>query len=358
MKRILLCFDGTWDKPGADANAVESNVCRFYRSLAPVGPDGVRQQGWYNEGVGTHGLNHLLGGAFGVGLDRHILDGYRYLVENYEDGDEVFVLGFSRGAYTARSMVGMIRNCGLVGKEFAEMKVLVAYGIYRTRDDGPDSAVAKAFRAVFSRPLTIRFLGVWDTVGALGIPLHVLDHLNRDLYEFHDTALSNIVENAYQALALDEHRDLYQACLWDPPTKPSQTLEQRWFVGAHCDVGGGYPHRRLSDLALRWMQDRAAALGLALTPIEIGDDNYRGTLTDSYSDFMDPIFRSLHPPICRRVLGTHYGNEVVDGTVERRREDAALDYKPQNEGLPPLEAPNDESNALPCGSRRTEASRL
>jgi uncharacterized protein (DUF2235 family) len=339
VKRIILCFDGTWDKPGADANSVESNVCRFCGSLAPMGSDGVRQQKWYNEGVGTHWWNHLPGGAFGVGLDRHILAGYSYLVENYEDGDEVFVLGFSRGAYTARSMVGMIRNCGLVRKEFAETKVLVAYGIYRTRDDGPDSSVAKAFRAVFSRPLTIRFLGVWDTVGALGIPLHVLDHLNRELYEFHDTALSNIVENAYQALALDEHRDVFQACLWDPPVKPTQTVEQRWFVGSHSDVGGGYPHRRLSDLALRWMQDRAAALGLALTPVPVGDDNYRGTLTDSYSDFMDPLYRSMHPPVYRRVFATHYGNEVVDDTVERRREDAALNYEPQNEGLSVLAAP-------------------
>lgn len=336
MKRIVLCFDGTWDKPGADAASIESNVARFYQTLAPVGPDGVRQQGWYNEGVGTNWWDHLAGGAFGAGLDRHILDGYRYLVENYEDGDDVFVLGFSRGAYTARSMVGMVRNCGLVCKEFADLKVLFAYGVYRTRDDGPDSTVAKAFRAAFSRPLTIRFLGVWDTVGALGIPLHLLDHLNRALYEFHDTTLSNIVENAYQAVALDEHRDAYQACLWDPPAKPSQTVEQRWFVGAHCDVGGGYPHRRLSDLALRWMQERAAVLGLALTPVVVGDDNYRGTLTDSYSDFMDPLYRRLHPPVCRRVFATRFGNEVVDGTIERRREEAALDYKPQNEGLPLL----------------------
>ncbi len=340
MKRIVLCFDGTWDKP-ADANLaankrVESNVCRFHDSLAPLGPDGVVQQRWYNEGVGTSLLNHLPGGAFGVGLDRHICDGYCHLVDTYEDGDEVFVLGFSRGAYAARSMVGMIRNCGLVRKEFAPQSVLVAYGIYRTRDDGPDSNTAQAFRDAFSRPLTIRFLGVWDTVGELGIPLHFAARLNRDFYKFHDTALSKIVQNAYQAIALDEHRQAYQVCLWDTPPNPGQTVEQRWFIGSHADVGGGYPERELSDLALRWMQERAAVLGLGLTPVAIGHHNYQGTLHDSYSDFLDGLYRRAHPPFYRRVFGTQFGHEVVDASIERRRRDASLNYRPPNPGLPSL----------------------
>lgn len=338
MKRIVLCFDGTWNKPaeaGVPANQrVETNVYRFFDSLTGIGPDGVAQQGWYNEGVGTSWWDKLPGGVFGVGLDQHILDGYRHLVSAYEDGDEVFVLGFSRGAYTARSLVGMIRNCGLVRKEFAQLKVLVAYGIYRTRDDGPDSITAQAFRAMFARPLKIRYLGVWDTVGELGIPFHFADRINRDLYKFHDTALSNIVENAYQAVALDEHRGVYQACLWDPPERPSQTLEQRWFVGAHADVGGGYPERKLSDLTLRWMQEKAAALGLGLKLIAVGDDNYRGELHDSYHDFLDGWFSREYPPFYRRVLATKFGNEVLDATIDLRRRDAELDYHPQNEGLP------------------------
>jgi uncharacterized protein (DUF2235 family) len=340
MKRIILCFDGTWDKP-ADANLpagkrVETNVCRFYDSLDPEGPDGMVQQRWYNEGVGTSLLNRLPGGAFGVGLDRHICDGYYHLVDTYEDGDEVFVLGFSRGAYAARSLVGMIRNCGLVRKEFSPQGVLVAYGIYRTRQDGPDSITAQAFRDSFSNPLTIRFLGVWDTVGELGIPVHFAARLNRNFYRFHDTALSKIVQNAYQAIALDEHRQAYQACLWDAPPSPGQTVEQRWFIGAHADVGGGYPQRELSDLTLRWMQQRAAALGLGLTLVAIDDDNYRGKLHDSYSDFLDGLYGREHPPFYRRVFSTRFGIEVLDASLERRRLDAELDYHPPNEGLPLL----------------------
>src|SRR4051812_1184222 len=142
MKRIVLCFDGTWNTPADEAipedQRVETNVRRFFRSVAPIGPDGIEQDAWYNEGVGTFRLNKLAGGAFGAGLDQHILDGYRHLVETYNEGDEIYILGFSRGAYTARSLVGMLRNCGLVRPTLAPLQIGIAYGIYRTRDDGPD----------------------------------------------------------------------------------------------------------------------------------------------------------------------------------------------------------------------------
>ena len=168
MKRIVLCFDGTWNTPAEEsipeALQVETNVRRFYRSVAPVGADGVEQHPWYNEGVGTSALNRLTGGAFGIGLDVHILNGYRHLVDNYQEGDEVYVLGFSRGAYTARSLVGMIRNTGLVRPIFADAMVHVAHGIYRTRGDAVDSATAVAFRRMFSREIRIKFVGVWHTV--------------------------------------------------------------------------------------------------------------------------------------------------------------------------------------------------
>jgi uncharacterized protein (DUF2235 family) len=340
MKRIVLCFDGTWNKPADEAvpetMRVETNVRRFFESITATAADGVEQVAWYNEGVGTQWYDEGLGGAFGAGLDQHILDGYRFLVETHDDDDEVYVLGFSRGAYTARSLVGMIRNCGLVRPSFASWTVGAAYGIYRTRDDGPDSAVARAFREQFGREIVIRFLGVWDTVGALGIPDHFADKLKEVFYRFHDTALSRIVQNAYQAIALDEFREDYAICLWDPPEKPEQTVEQRWFVGAHSDVGGGYPDRRLSDLTLRWMQDRAAAVGLGLTPVTLGDDNFGGTLTDSYSQFLDGVYAKIHPRYVRPVLTTSFGGEILDSSIERRRRAGALAYQPTNLGLPPL----------------------
>jgi uncharacterized protein (DUF2235 family) len=118
MKRIVLCFDGTWNKP-SDENLpapqqVETNVSRFFKSVSDAGKDGARQVKWYDEGVGTAWYDRFLGGAFGVGLETNIIEGYKFLAEQYQDGDQVYVLGFSRGAYTARSLIGLIRNCGLI----------------------------------------------------------------------------------------------------------------------------------------------------------------------------------------------------------------------------------------------------
>jgi uncharacterized protein (DUF2235 family) len=211
----------------------------------------------------------------------------------------------------------------------------MAYGIYRTRDDGPDSSTALQFKARFSREMKIKFLGVWDTVGALGIPLDLLKRLNMQFYEFHDTKLSTIVENACHAVSVDEHRVDYDACLWTPEVTHEQSLQQRWFLGAHCDVGGGYKDRRLSDLALRWMQDNAAAAGLGLNSVGVAADNYRGALTDSYAEFLKGVYAKKNPRHYRAIGTTHFGNETVDESVEsRRREDR--DYEPQNNGLPPL----------------------
>jgi uncharacterized protein (DUF2235 family) len=339
MRRIVLCFDGTWNKP-ADENLaaneqVETNVCRFYKSVKEAGADGAEQLKWYDEGVGTKWYDRFIGGGLGVGLEKNILDGYKFLAQKYREGDEVYVLGFSRGAYTARSLVGLIRNCGLVENKQLPLRIAMAYGIYRTRDDGPDSATALQFKARFAREIKIRFLGVWDTVGALGIPLDLLKRLNMHFYEFHDTRLSTIVENAYHAISIDEHRVDYDACLWNPEVKPEQVLQQRWFLGAHCDVGGGYRDRRLSDVALRWMQDNAAAAGLALDLVTVGPENYRGVFTDSYGEFLGGVYAKKNPRHYRTIGATRFGHESVDESVGKRRKEDR-DYEPQNDGLPQL----------------------
>jgi uncharacterized protein (DUF2235 family) len=339
MKRIVICFDGTWSKPADEALAadqrVETNVCRFYESVRDRDKNGIQQVKWYDEGVGTKWYDRYIGGAIGAGLEINIIQGYDYLANHCEDGDEVYVLGFSRGAYTARSLVGMIRNCGLIYPKHLALRVAMAYGIYRTRDDGADSMTAKLFRQAFSRAIKIKFMGVWDTVGALGIPLDVLSDAKMKFYEFHDTKLCSLVENACQAIAIDEHRRDYDVCLWNPDTAPAQVLEQRWFMGAHCDVGGGYEDRRLSDLTLRWMQDKAVALGLAVDPVTVGAQNYLGEFTDSYARFLGGVYAKKNARHYRAFGGTRFGNETVDESVtQRRKEDR--DYEPQNNGLPKL----------------------
>jgi uncharacterized protein (DUF2235 family) len=337
MKRIVICLDGTWNKP-ADENLpedqqVETNVRRFYESVLDTDADGTQQLKWYDDGVGTHWFDHAIGGAFGVGLDLKIIEGYRALAQRYDVGDEVYVLGFSRGAYTARSLVGMIRNCGLVKNNLLDLGVGTAYGIYRTRGDSVDSFTATRFRSMFSREIGIKFVGVWDTVGALGIPLDAVRQFNMEFYEFHDTQLSRIVENAYQAIAIDENRKDYDICLWDPKEKAQQAIEQRWFVGAHCNVGGGYPERELSDMTLRWMQDKASALGLAVNAIEPAANNYLGQYTDSYINFINGVYARLNPRYYRTFGTTQFGNEIADESVSKRRKEDAT-YTPQNAGLP------------------------
>lgn len=339
MKRIVLCFDGTWNKP-ADENLptvqqVETNVRRFYESVKETGADGAKQLKWYDEGVGTRWYDQFIGGAIGTGLEINIVQGYEFLCKNYEDGDQVFVLGFSRGAYTARSLVGMVRNCGLVESKYLALRVGIAYGIYRTRDDGPDSITAKLFRSSFCRDMRIKFIGVWDTVGALGIPSDLIKTLNMKFYEFHDTELSGIVDNAYHAVAIDEHRGDYDVCLWNPKSKPGQTMEQRWYIGAHCDVGGGYADRRLSDVPLRWIQDKASALGLGVTPVAVGPENYRGVFTDSYIEFLKGLYAKKNARHYRSIGKTQFGNETVDPSVQQRRK-TDPSYEPQNNGLPTL----------------------
>lgn len=339
MKRIVTCFDGTWNKPADEASStnqqVETNVRRFYESVTDRAADGAQQLKWYDQGVGTNWYDRFIGGAIGAGLEMNIVQGYEFLAENYEDGDEVYVLGFSRGAYTARSLVGMIRNCGLILPKHLGLRVAMAYGIYRTRGDDVDSFTAKLFRSSFCREIKIKFVGVWDTVGALGIPLDVLKVLNMKFYEFHDTKLSKIVENACHAIAVDEHRGEYDVCLWNPDTAPQEKLEQRWFAGAHCDVGGGYPDRRLSDVTLRWIQDKASALGLALDSVQVGEQHYLGEATDSYGKFLGGIYARKNARHYRVVGATKFGNEAVDDSVQcRRKQDR--DYEPQNNGLPKL----------------------
>ena len=337
MKRIVFCFDGTWNTPADESlpeeQQVETNVRRFFESVHDTGADGIEQKKWYDEGVGTHWYDRFAAGATGAGLDLKILEGYKILAETYDAGDELYVLGFSRGAYTARSLVGLIRNCGLVKRKHLDIRAPMAYGIYRTRGDSVDSITARLFRSAFSIEIKIKFVGVWDTVGAHGVPLEFLNKFNMKFYEFHDTALSGIVENAYHAIAVDEGRKDYDVCLWDPSDKPNQTIEQRWFVGAHCDVGGGCADRRLSDIALRWMQDRASDLGLTLTPRDVSETNYLGPVTDSYLGFLKGAYARLNPRHLRSIARTQFGNEFIDESVfRRRREDA--DYIPRNSGFP------------------------
>ncbi len=308
-KRLIICCDGTWDAP---VKAVVTNVVKVARSIESRDSDGIDQVVFYDWGVGTGDrLNQISGGAFGKGLDRNIQDAYRFLVYNYNSDDEVYLFGFSRGAYTVRSLIGLIRNCGLLKKVYAD-KIAYAYDMYRSRSK-PDVKEAREFRNKFSNEITIKFLGVWDTVGALGIPLGILKRINEKKYSFHDTRISGIVENAYHALAIDERRKPFAPTIWKTK-KRRKNVEQTWFVGVHSDIGGGYPESGLSDKTLKWMVEKAGKCGLAFNMeyIESITKNSAERLHNSYTPgyfVFGPHIRpigitntdeSLHPSVLER----------------------------------------------------------
>lgn len=255
-KNIVFCCDGTWDK-----TTNKTNVYRLYKAL----PTTAGQMPFYDDGVGADGLpvDRLVGGAFGFGLFQKIKDAYSKIAHVYEAGDDIFLFGFSRGAYTARSLAGMIAICGLPTEDWDDKLVDTAFDAYRDKDSR--EALLAKLSGCHMYNAKLKMVGVWDTVGALGIPA-VFGGVDVLLYGFLDTTLHEDVLNAYHAVAIDERRIEFPATLWTSPSKPGQTIEQVYFCGVHSDVGGGYPTQTesegLADITLSWMMSKGSALGL------------------------------------------------------------------------------------------------
>lgn len=274
-KKLVIFCDGTWNAP----TEYSTNVLRLMEAAAFEDDKGLPQVAHYVPGVGTRWGERLRGGAFGYGISDAIRNAYSFIVGNYETGDEIFLFGFSRGAYTARSLAGLIHNLGILKRQHMPL-VAQAYDNYKDRSDAwhPDGPETKLFRDKYTHGgETIRFLGVWDTVGSLGAPFGaitgwVVDKIFQT--SFHSVTLSESVESACHAIAVDETRWPFRPTLWKlTPLHESRNkaameaghvppYEEKWFPGAHSDVGGGNQHTGLSDLALEWMADRAGLHGL------------------------------------------------------------------------------------------------
>lgn len=262
-RRLIICLDGTWSTPDQD-----TNVVKMARAVSPQAPDGP-QVVFYDPGVGTGNfLDRISGGAFGIGLSENVRQAYRFLVHNFVENDEVYLFGFSRGAFTARSVAGFMRKCGLLPKKHGD-RVDDAFKIYKRRDETPDTEEAKKFRRDFGcTEVSPKFIGVWDTVGSLGVPVPI-PVLGRFRFRFHDVRLGRRVAYGYQALAIDERRRPFSPTLWEEEIPdqetdrpPRENFEQAWFAGCHSDVGGGHKQSGLSDTAMLWIIEKAEASGL------------------------------------------------------------------------------------------------
>ena len=220
MKRLITCTDGTWNRPGITdrGKLVRSNVELMYNAIHEgKGKDNIIQLKLYDEGVGSSTFDKkdkLLGGISGLGIDKNIKDIYKFLMLNFSVGDQIYLFGFSRGAYTARSLAGFIRNCGILKPHNIHL-VDEAYELYRSRNEytDPNSDLMKAFQNNFSfeNITPIKFIGVWDTVGSLGMPWSFKKQFNHERYKFHDVTLDDSIQYAYHALAIDERRKIGRA---------------------------------------------------------------------------------------------------------------------------------------------------
>lgn len=326
MKRIVVCCDGTWQKL---TSPYPSNVVKLAQSVKPIAKDGVPQIVFYDEGIGTE-TQKILGGATGLGIDKNIEDAYRFLVLNYYQGDEIYLFGFSRGAYTVRSLAGMIYCSGLLDRPHVT-KAHEAYELYRNRGIKPKDKEAVEYRQTYGDRVPITLVGCFDTVGALGIPLvsafKMFSSKLHERYKFHDTTLNKLVQNALHAMAIDEMREVFDVTPMKPhPEAENQRVIQKWFPGEHGCVGGGTEeYRGLSDAALKWMIDsiEELELGLDLDPTVIPT----GINPDYECEFKnDPGFFKL-AGIKLRDVGEAI-EDLHDSTVTRLK--SRNDYRPKN----------------------------
>ncbi|MGH3914565.1 MAG: DUF2235 domain-containing protein [Pseudonocardiaceae bacterium] len=267
MRHLVVCCDGTWNNTLEEVS--DTNVARLRNALAEITEEGTEQRCYYDTGVGAEGglLTWLLGGLTGAGLSRNVMDAYHWLTTNYEHGDRIALFGFSRGAYTVRSLAGMISACGLIDTacldgETTWRQIQDVYDRRYRRAPRAGAHWREGLRFTFdpdhADQMPVHFIGVWETIGSLGIPDHlgVLNMLDlRRRYAFHDVKLNPHIRCARHALAMDETRTPFSPTLWDPA--PGQDVKQVWFPGSHLDVGGGHLQRGMSDGALRWMIEQA-----------------------------------------------------------------------------------------------------
>jgi len=346
LKRLCVFLDGTWNSVGDN-----TNVWRLKSLCSQKSSDGCEQRFYYDKGV-----NGFWGGTFGKGLIENVTEAYEWLVENYEKNDEIFIFGFSRGAYTARSLAGFIAKYGIL-RLGAPLGVGQIYERYKAKNDrtiwklleldqkgklGPTS-IEERWMLKFSIPAKIKMISVWDTVGALGIPIFSIKGISRSTLGFLHTGLRIPIEYGFHALAIDEHRHAFTPTPWTTKkTTAAQprsldSVEQRWFVGNHANVGGGYHSNLLAQRPLIWMKNKAERLGLTFRDdVLFDDDAYTSSIPDSYGEFMHGVYQWFSWPAYRDIGKSEIVvegepslivNETIDFSVfERwRRND---DYRP------------------------------
>ncbi len=359
-KNIIVCADGTGNKGGYTP---DSNVFKIYKSVdtnikaEAQGRFTVDEQiVFYDNGVGTNKNKYirLIGGAFGLGFEDNVCDLYKFLARNYARGDRIYFFGFSRGASTVRACNGFIRVCGLAkGRDLSNRRLeelvqeaFEAYKVYKT-DQGKADALKQSDRSHGVVP--IHYIGIWDTVVALGFPkrtditgpvsaglnaLFWLVEKGLDLlwpHSFYNYKLTDNVVNAYQALAIDDERTAFWPFIWQENDNEADTVEQVWFAGMHSNVGGGYARSGLASVALYWMMLRAQNCGLVFNDDALtkayDDSHFHGRMYNSRDGFA--VFYRYHPrEIEKLCAGRLRGNIKLHRSVVERINHRTANYAP------------------------------
>jgi uncharacterized protein (DUF2235 family) len=319
-KNIVVFSDGTGQEGGKGHN---TNVYKLF-NMCEDRTD--RQITFYDRGLGT-GWRKLGGQAFGAGISKNIKECYTFIFDHYNRGDQIYLFGFSRGATTVRSLSSFIHLFGILPKSRPEL-IDEGYDIYKklkTRD-----AEAKKFidrhHNMWCR---IQFLGVWDTVAALGIPLKGVNVLLEQVpglqHKYQNLSMSQSVKHGRHALAIDDERKTFHPLLWDAEVEHDQTVEQVWFCGMHTDVGGGYPEQGLSDIPLEWIKNEAEKKGLlTFKTSRLGTNpNPNGKMHDSRGSKLARLYKRK----VRTWDAARKDEPVVHSSVYERQE-KDTDYKP------------------------------
>lgn len=261
-------------------------MTRISRAIKAESSDNIQQIVFYHYGIGSQGgiVDRVYGGATGAGLSEAVREAYSFIALNWETDDEIFLFGFSRGAFTARAVAGLISEIGVLTKDGLPYLAEVFEDVQHRRDphyrpkhpnipfrDKPSASSPQYKQELRRRGLTtlgvtIKAIGVWDTVGSLGTPrvswlekVGIQSSASKRM-GFYDTRLSNCIENAFQALALDERRASFQPAVWEKPPGNTTTLRQVWFPGVHSNIGGGYNDMQLANITFAWMMSQVRSM--------------------------------------------------------------------------------------------------
>uniref|UniRef100_A0A2P1CZG2 T6SS Phospholipase effector Tle1-like catalytic domain-containing protein n=2 Tax=unclassified Phormidium TaxID=2609805 RepID=A0A2P1CZG2_9CYAN len=347
-KRLVVCCDGTWHEL---TSAYPTNVLKLARLVKYTADDQTPQLVFYSSGSSREDVNipdlidRLGDSAFRWGIDRLIQDAYRFLCMNYDPDsqDEIYLFGFSRGAYIVRCLAGMIYKCGLLRRSKIQ-EIRKAYELYRHSEIAHDSLEAQEFRQENSKKLSqgatdlennipIKMLGCWETVGTLGIPdvlpLPAIEKIWNINYQFYDATLSPIVENGFHAVAIDEKRQVFPSTpLKKNEKNPNQVVEEVWFAGEHSCVGGGNKdYRGLSDYALQWMLQKAQNLGLEFYSTENDSEDFQ--IKPDPTTYFDNTVEGVYLLRGEGWRSIHSSRIAVHSSVVKRLK-ACPDYRPEN----------------------------